>query len=167
MKQVGVFYGSSTGNCEIVAMNIKQCFNGRADIFDIALTEPEKINEYSNLIFGVSTWGIGDLQADWEEYIEHLKSIDFTGRIIALYGLGDQDTYADSFADGLGKLYSFLIEKNATIVGFWPADEYDFENSSAYANGKFVGLVIDEDIQPELTEPRVKKWVDMIMPEFL
>ncbi|NES97290.1 MAG: flavodoxin FldA, partial [Desertifilum sp. SIO1I2] len=42
----------------------------------------------------------------------------------------------------------------------------DFTESKAIKNGKFVGLAIDEDNQPELTEERVKAWVAQLKREF-
>ena len=43
---------------------------------------------------------------------------------------------------------------------------YDFSESKAVKNGKFVGLAIDEDNQSDLTEERVKTWVAQIKREF-
>lgn len=69
------------------------------------------IASYSNLVFGTSAWGIGDMQDDWERFIDELNEINFEGKKIALFGLGDQEEYPESFADGLGTLFCRLPEK--------------------------------------------------------
>jgi flavodoxin I len=43
---------------------------------------------------------------------------------------------------------------------------YDFSESKAVVDGKFLGLAIDEDNQSELTESRVKSWVSQLKKEF-
>ncbi|MFN9675593.1 MAG: flavodoxin FldA, partial [Microcystis sp.] len=51
-------------------------------------------------------------------------------------------------------------------VGYWPTDGYDFNESKALKNGKFVGLALDEDNQSDLTEQRIKTWVAGLKGEF-
>lgn len=168
MKPIGVFYGSSTGNCEIVAVMIKKkLHNYYVELHDIAEIEPSKIKEYENIIFGVSTWGVGEFQEDWEEFSKKIGKEHLYNKVIALYGLGDQDTYSDSFCDGLGVLHEKIKDYGCTIVGTWPLEGYDFDSSGAVVNNQFVGLVIDEDTQPELTQARVNKWLNSITAKFL
>jgi flavodoxin I len=51
-------------------------------------------------------------------------------------------------------------------MGQWSTDGYDFVASKGLADeNHFVGLGIDEDRQPELTEKRVKQWCDQISEE--
>ena len=47
-----------------------------------------------------------------------------------------------------------------------PADGYEFDASEALVNGKFMGLPVDEDFEPELTDERVKKWIEQLRPDF-
>jgi hypothetical protein len=64
----------------------------------------------------------------------------------------------------------FLEEKITSLggktVGYWPTDGYDFSESKAVRDGKFVGLAIDEDNQSELTDSRVKSWVSQLKRDF-
>ncbi|MCP3698661.1 MAG: flavodoxin, partial [Aliivibrio sp.] len=56
--------------------------------------------------------------------------------------------------------------KSGTIIGYWPTEGYEFEASKALVDeNNFVGLCIDEDRQPELTETRVTAWVNQIHEE--
>ena len=51
-------------------------------------------------ILGVPTWYYGELQSDWEAYFEHFKTLDFSEKTVALFGLGDQWGYDEWFIDG-------------------------------------------------------------------
>lgn len=56
--------------------------------------------------------------------------------------------------------------RGAIIIGHWPVEGYHFEASKGMADDDhFVGLGIDEDRQPELTEQRVKNWCKQVYEE--
>lgn len=168
MKPIGLFYGSSTGNCETVAVMIKKkLHNYYVELHDILETDPSKVAEFDNIIFGVSTWGVGEFQEDWNEFIEHLSKTHLKDKVVALYGLGDQDTYADSFCDGLGVLHDVVKPLGCKLIGQWPTKGYDFNASRAVIDNYFVGLALDEDTQPQMTQDRVNKWLDSIITEFV
>ncbi|HCN8518676.1 TPA: flavodoxin domain-containing protein, partial [Escherichia coli] len=88
------------------------------------------------------------------------------GKLVALFGCGDQEDYAEYFCDALGTIRDIIEPRGATIVGHWPTAGYHFEASKGLADDDhFVGLAIDEDRQPELTAERVEKWVKQISEE--
>ena len=166
MKKIGIFYGSSTGNTEVIAYKIQQRFGeNRSDVFNIDAVVKSEIEQYPYLIFGTSTWGLGDMQDDWEEFIEVLKTIDLSQKKIALFGLGDQEVYAESFANGMGELYE-QISKNTNIVGEWPTEGYKFVASKAVKRGKFVGLAIDFDNEQKKADKYIDAWVNKLKKEF-
>ena len=85
---------------------------------------------------------------------------------MALFGCGDQEDYAEYFCDALGTIRDIIEPRGATIVGHWPTAGYHFEASKGLADeDHFVGLAIDEDRQPELTNERVEKWVKQVAEE--
>lgn len=162
---IGVFYGSSTGNSENVAKLIQKHFEPvNVNIHDVSDVAVEKVHDYNMLIFGISTWGIGDLQDDFSDFLHQLSAQHLSGKKIALYGLGDQNTYTDSFVDALGKLFD-IVKTNNQVIGRWASHGYSFKQSEALRNNEFVGLVIDEDVQPALTQGRVSKWVKQLKSE--
>ena len=164
MNKIAVIYGSSTGNTEAAAKMLANKLG--ADIFDVNTSPVDRISEYDNLIFGTSTWGIGDLQDDWEDFIDHLEDADLRGKVIALFGCGDGETYADSFVDGIGTIYETIKDKGCKVIGFTNTDGYYYDDSKAEVGGKFVGLVLDEENQGNLTESRIHLWVEDISKEF-
>ena len=166
MKKIGIFYGSSTGNTEVIADKIQQRFGEEnAEVFNIDAIDKKDIEQFPYLVLGTSTWGIGDMQDDWEEFMDDLLSIDLTNKKIALFGLGDQEVYADTFVNGMGELFK-QISKKTTIVGSWPTQNYDFAESSAVKKGKFVGLAIDFDNHQKQADEQIEKWVRELKKEY-
>ena len=164
MKQIGIFFGSSSGKTAAVAEKIHEKIGrGRADLLDIEQTSPAVLLEYELLILGISTWGIGEVQEDWDDFLPVLGDFDLSGRKVALFGLGDQESYPGSFADALGRLYNVMVKSGCEIIGSWPVEGYAFEASAALAGGRFVGLVLDEDNQPQLTDQRIDTWLNGIL----
>ena len=160
---VAIYYASSTGNTREVAQTIANELGGKIDLIDLGSEDFSEIDNYDTLIFGSSTWGDGDLQDDWEENWESFENLDLSGKTIALFGLGDQESYEDVFVNALGTIYE-QVKKNgaAKIVGFTDTKGYEFSDSTAVVDGHFVGLVIDEDNQSELTKQRIQSWCKAI-----
>ena len=166
MKAIGLFYGSTYGMTEKSAMKIKEAFgNTEIEVYDLKNAAIEDMMKYDNLIFGTSAWGIGEMQDDWELFIDKLSIIDFSKKKVALFGLGDQKEYPESFVDGLGTLYCRLLDKK-NVVGKWPVDGYDYYFSLADNEGVFVGLVLDDHNQADLSDKRIKEWVNQLKMEF-
>jgi len=164
MNKIAIFYGSSTGNTERVAKQIAKLLN--ADVFDVADNPIEELKNYQNLIFGTSTWGIGDLQDDWDNFITKLEKANLSGKVCAIFGLGDGDSFSDSFVDGIGTIYKAIENKGCNVVGFVGTDGYSYEASIAEINGNFVGLPLNEDNESNLTNERIDKWVEQLKVEF-
>lgn len=90
----------------------------------------------------------------------------FAGKTIALVGLGDQDIYGDTFCGGLSYIYK-KVSKQGKVIGQTSTDGYTFDDSEAVVDGKFVGLIIDEVNQEDMTEQRIKAWVEMLKASFV
>ncbi len=167
MKDIALFYGTYTGVTRMVSEKIaKELGADKIDVYDIS-KDGEKMGDYKKLIIGTSTWSIGELQEDWDAFMPKLQQMDFSGSVVALFGTGDQAGYPDTFLDGMGMLYETFQYRGAKFVGFWPTEGYDFTSPLPLLDhDHFVGLAIDEDNQPELTDERIKKWCTLIRPEF-
>ncbi len=161
-----IFYASSTGNSEITAKEIAKKLDIN-DIFDISSEGVDKIDEYEKMIIGTSTWGEGDLQDDFDDVWNEFCDIDFTGKTVALFGLGDQESYCDNYVDAMGTIYEQITSAGAKVVGFTSCDGYEHEESKAQKGDEFVGLALDEDNQSDLTNERVENWCNQIKGEIL
>jgi flavodoxin I len=168
MAKIGLFYGTQTGNTQTAAETIQKEFGGDSvvELHDVANADTDDFAEYDCLIIGCPTWNIGELQSDWEGLYEELDSVDFAGKKVAYFGPGDQVGYADNFQDAMGILEEKISELGGTTVGYWPTEGYDFSESKAVKDGKFVGLALDDDNQSELTDTRIKQWVAQLKLAF-
>lgn len=169
MAKIGLFFGTQTGNTQMIAETIQTVFGGSSivDLHDISEVDASDFADYDCLIIGCPTWNVGELQADWEGfYDDELDHIDFSGKKVAYFAPGDQIGYSDNFQDAIGILEEKISERGGTTVGYWSTEGYDFNESKAVKNGKFVGLALDEDNQSELTDSRIKTWVAQLKSEF-
>ncbi|MCK9504739.1 MAG: flavodoxin FldB [Porticoccaceae bacterium] len=166
---IGLFYGSSTCYTEIAAEKI--CAELGADLVDIhniAASGVAPMENYQLLILGIPTWDYGELQEDWEALWDAIDQLDFNGKTIALYGLGDQIGYPEWFQDALGFLWAKVVNLGGKVVGQWPVTGYSFEQSKALtADGNyFVGLALDDENDFELSDERIARWCQQIVAEF-
>jgi flavodoxin I len=88
------------------------------------------------------------------------------GKKVAVFGLGDQQSYGDNFCDAAGELYDLFKAKGCKMYGLWSTEGYEHTASKAeLPDGKFCGLMCDEDNQYDLSEERAKKWVAQLKAE--
>jgi len=166
--KIGLFYGSTTCYTEIAAEKIQSQFKDNVvelhNLKDIPLAKSE---EFDILIYGISTWDYGELQEDWECHWSEISDLDLNGKIVALFGMGDQIGYTDWFQDALGMLHEQVVAQGAYIIGYWPNTGYEFNASKALNNDKtqFVGLSLDEDNQYNDSEERINLWCQQIANE--
>jgi len=166
VAKIGLFFGSDEGNTESVAYRIQKCLGeANVDVLDIGKVTQLEFEEYETLILGIPTWDFGQIQSDWDDFWGDLDDIDFTGKTIALFGLGDQFGYGDFFLDAMGMLHDVVVGNGAHVVGYWPTDGYEFDASKAIIESEslFMGLALDEDQQPELTNGRILAWCEQLV----
>ena len=166
-KPIGIFYGTDGGDTEKVVEQIAEELREYVDvkIFDVAKASRNDLRRYENLIFASPTYGEGDLQSDWEDFLPKLSANDVAGKTIAFVGLGDQDSYGSTFGEGISHIYQKLAHR-AIVVGKTSTDGYQFECSKSVVRGKFIGLMIDEANQDDQTLDRISEWVDDIIYKF-
>lgn len=162
MNKTIVIYGSSTGTCEAIAEKIASKLG--VDVLNVQDLTADIIAENQNLILGTSTWGAGELQDDWYDGLNLLKSADLGGKVIALFGCGDAESYSDTFVGGMGELYDGIKASGARFVGEVPTDGYTFDDSSAVVDGHFVGLALDDVNEDDKTDGRIDSWIAQISP---
>ncbi len=166
MLSIGIFYGSQTGNTETVADQIAaQLSDLSPDVHNIANADEAKMLSYDVILIGIPTWNIGELQSDWDSFFPKMSEMDWTNKIIAIFGLGDCAGYPDSYQDGMGILYEPIVKRGGTVIGFTSTDGYSFTTSRAVIDGNFCGLCIDQDQEYELTEGRLAAWCAQLRTE--
>lgn len=168
MNEKGLFYGSSSGNTQSVAGMIARGLGIEGtDVIDVSKATPEMLRKYDILILGSSTWGLGDLQDDWEDFIGALEKADLSGKKVAVFGTGDSSSYPDSFCDAIGLVAEAAEKAGATLIGTEvDASGYVFDSSKALRDDTFCGLPLDEDNEADKTGERVDRWVEKLKAEF-
>jgi len=173
--KIGLFYGSTTCYTEMAAEKIQQHFTETlvnpleltVELFNIKDTALSKIADFDLVILGISTWDYGEIQEDWESHWAEIADLNLSGKIIALYGMGDQVGYTDWFQDALGMLHEQVIAQDGFVIGLWDNQGYEFAASKALTedNTQFVGLALDEDNQYQLSDERISQWCQQIQSE--
>lgn len=171
MSRIGLFYGSSTSQTEYVAYDLRDTLAARLGsdeitIHNVGNTHLSQMPAYPCLILGIPTWDIGQLQADWDVKWDELLALDLTGHKVAVFGLGDQYGYPDTYLDAAGLLAETVRELGGELVGYTSIEGYQFGHSLFTEDGRFMGLALDEDHQPKLTKARVEAWVEQVLEAF-
>merc|ERR1719469_1189186 len=164
----GLYYSTSTGNTETVAGYISAATG--IELEDIGDVDDAAVAGHDGLIVGAPTWhtGADDQRSGtaWDDWLyDNLPNIDLDGKKVAIFGVGDQASYSENFCDAAGELYDCFTAKGAKVYGMTSTDGYDHEDSKAVVDGKFVGLMCDEDNQYEESEPRAQAWIEQLKTE--
>jgi len=160
-----LFYSTATGKTESIAEIIKEKLGNKIEgPFEVE-TETD-FAKYDKIICGTPTWNTGaDEDRSGTEW-DNLKNLgDLKKSKVACYGLGDGVGYGDYFCDALGELHDKFKGAGATMCGYVPTDGYTFDDSKSQQNGKFVGLVLDEDNENDLTDGRIDAWLKQLTKE--
>lgn len=176
MTGIGIFFGTDTGRTRKIAKLIaRKLGDMAAPPVNVAKARPEDLLAYPALILGTPTYGEGALPGlgtgcqteSWDEFLPKLEGLDFSGKKVALFGLGEQERYPDVFVDAMATLYDQLVAAGARLVGRWSTEGYRFNASLAEDDGCFVGLALDLVTQDHLTESRVEAWLAQVVPQLL
>lgn len=161
MSKVGIIFGSNKGDASKVAEYLASKI--QADVIDAKGLESAFLSEHEKLIFVASTHKVGELQNDFKQKLDLLKECDFSGKTLALVGLGGLEKHSGEFCDGLVEFLPLI--RGAKLVGAYAECDYNYKRSLAFINGKFIGLVLDINTD-EAWQKRTDKWFDGIKAEF-
>jgi len=172
MSKIAIFYGPVGGAVNRVADLIKATIGeDKVDMVQVKGATVADLEKYDKIIFGLSTvgkdtWDSDFSTNDWGKFMPEISKADYSEKKVAVFGLGDHVTYAHAFVDHIGLLGKELMERGAVLVGPVDTEGYEFEESDAVVDDKFIGLPLDEDFEPELTEERVTAWLEVLKPDF-
>ena len=168
MKTIGIFYGSSDGTTENVANQIAEKLGVQpADVHNVSQASPADLGQYEVLLLGSSTWGAGDLQDDWYDFLPKIKSLDLSDKLVGLFGCGDSSSFSDTFCDAIGTIYQELQGTGCSFIGSMETAGYTFDDSTAVVNGQFIGLPIDNMNEDDQTPSRIDTWIQRLKQDGL
>jgi flavodoxin I len=167
MKKIGLIYSFNSHKTKLVAEKITEKYGAdQIDPVNAETVTEEQFLSYDRLILGVPTWFDGELPNYWDEFVPALEDLDLTGKKIAIYGLADQKGYPENFGDAVGLMADLVRKCGAEVVGETSPEGYVFESSRALQNGKFIGLIIDQENQARLTPERLDMWIEELKKSF-
>jgi len=176
MAKIGIFFGSESGRTHLVAKYIAKSLGDAASApIDIGQATLADFLAYDALILGSPTHGGGQLPArsvaacppSWQAFLPRLAGADLSGKVAAIYGVGDQKQYPGAFVDSIAVIQDALLAGGAQVVGRWPTTGYDFTASRSVDGTHFLGLALDQSNQPGLTGQRVESWLAQVRPALL
>ncbi len=172
MPKVGIFFGTDTGNTRRVAKDIATALGSviAAKPVNVRNAQVADLLAYDTLILGTPTYGEGQLPGlstgnateSWEEFLPKLAGQNFSGKQVAIYGLGNQKGYPAEFVDAMFYLYEQFKQCGATMIGAWATEGYNFKASKAVVDRYFVGLALDQENQKNLTPDRLDTWLKIL-----
>lgn len=172
MSKTAIFYGPVGGAVNRVADKIKALIGeDKVEMVSVKSATAADLARFDKIIFGISTvgkdtWDSNFASNDWGKFLPEIDKARYEGKKIAIFGLGDHVTYAATFVDHMAILANKLKQNGAVLSGQVATDGYEFDESEALVDGKFVGLPVDEDFEPELTDERIAKWVKLLAADF-
>ncbi|MGL5377216.1 MAG: flavodoxin [Cetobacterium sp.] len=166
MKKIGIFYGTTSGITAGIVDEI-EFYLKKVDyeVFDVA-DGIDQMSQLENLILVSPTYGVGELQKNWENVYEEFKNIDFSGKVVGIVGVGNQFAFGESYVGAMRKLYDVVEKNKGKIVGFTSTEGYKYEETEAVIDNMFIGLALDESNQDNETPDRIKAWIEEIKPLF-
>ena len=172
MSKIAIFYGPQGGSVNRVADKVKDIIGeDKVEMIPVKDATVSDLEKYNKIIFGLSTvgkdtWDSEYSTNDWGKFLHEIGKTNYSEKTVAIFGLGDHVTYSHCFVDHIGLLGKELVKNGASLVGKVSTDGYEFEESEAVIDGKFMGLPLDEDFEPELTDERVAGWIELLKPKF-
>lgn len=137
---------------------------GPFDIDEIQGGIAKKFGEYDALVVGTPTWNTGaDTERSgtgWDEiYYGEMQDLNLQGKKVAVFGLGDQVSYTENYADASGELHDVFEKLGCKMMGYTSQEGYEHAASKAIRGDLFCGLLCDEINQDDLSAERVENWV--------
>merc|ERR1719384_3120542 len=164
-----VYYSTSTGNTQTIAGYIADAA-GCGDAEDIGDASESDVSGQDFLIVGAPTWHTDAEEqrsgTAWDDWLyDTLPNLDLSGKKVAIFGCGDQESYSDYYCDAAGELYDKFTESGCKVYGMTSTKGYNHQASKAEVDGKFVGMMCDEDNQYDKSEDRANAWVAQLKDE--
>ena len=103
MSKIGVFYGPELGSVEKVARVIEKKLGAdKVELIAAKKADETALAQYDKLIFGMSTigktnWDSEHKDTDWDEFATRFGKLNWAGKKVAMYCLGDHIQYPQHF----------------------------------------------------------------------
>ena len=162
MNKTGIFYAGKGGTTETFAKQIAEKLG--ADMHNMKDTAVDAITGYQNVVLMSSSYFFGALAEDWGSKVKLLHTVDFSGKNVAIVGVGSQERHPDSFCSGAADFFDKLRFSGARFVGSVDASAYKFTFSRLQVGQKLRGLCLDKG--DDKSSAHIDAWVEAVKPAF-
>ena len=175
MQKIAIVYAPMAGKTEIIANRLKELFPGvEIKLIPVKIADRDLLMAYDKIIFGM---GHPNEEFDWNNpfntwrlFLKQIEFLNFSGKKVALYCLGNQQANKKDFVSLMGEMAELISQRGGKLVGNFPNEGFDFQASDALNNenqASFCGLPLDEDTEPHLTQERLEKWKGILEDEMI
>ncbi|NBC71256.1 flavodoxin [Paenibacillus sacheonensis] len=87
-----MIYASMTGNTQEMADSVVEGLVENfvaVEVKEVMDASVSDLESYENILFGVYTWGDGDLPDEFLDFYDELGGVDLSGKRAAVFGCGD------------------------------------------------------------------------------
>lgn len=119
MKRIGIVFTSMSGNTEEIAVILEKYITDKGlyitknnlmfESFQI-----KSLLSYDGILIGTYTYGTGDLPYEFEELYDGLDSINWSEKIVGVFGSGDQSY--ENFCGAVDQMAERLSSLGAHIL---------------------------------------------------
>jgi len=115
--KVAILYGSTTGTTETIANILQNTLSGHeVTLMNVKSVDESVLKASDTVLLGSSTWGYGELQDDFADYIDQMTQEVYRDKPVAVFGAGDAVGFADVFCEAVEIISNKLDELGAKIV---------------------------------------------------
>lgn len=162
MNKTGIFYAGKGGTTETFAKQIAEKLG--ADMHNMKDTAVDAITGYQNVVLMSSSYFFGALAEDWGSKVKLLHTVDFSGKNVAIVGVGSQERHPDSFCSGAADFFDKLRFSGARFTGAVCTAGYNFTFSRMQKGQKLLGLCLDKG--DDKAAEKIDEWVKTVRPVF-
>ena len=156
--RTGIFYGSTTGMTESLAAKIAARTGvAQTDVRNVADASADEAEGYDLLLLGSSTWGCGELQDDWYDFLDALKRKALSGKRVALFGCGDMHA---AMGDGEISVSGAEVAGYATVTLTALPDLHLVD--PLIENGTHLGIIASAESLDAAADRAVHEMVDLL-----
>lgn len=117
MKKVAIIYGSTTGNTEQVASLLAGHLSQyQVTLLNVAEVSADLVEASDLVLLGSSTWGYGEIQDDFADYMPQITPGLYSGKAVAVFGCGDSISFGDVFCEAVTQIEAQLGAVGANLV---------------------------------------------------
>lgn len=115
--KITILYGSTTGTTETIAGILQtNLSNHDVTVKNVNDANNDELKASDYILLGSSTWGYGELQDDFAEYIETMNEDTYKGKSVAVFGAGDEAGFTDVFCEAVGIITTKLESLGANLL---------------------------------------------------